>query len=141
MRYPVESFRFSSKFDPEAIKVETRKSIKDGFVQTAKASAARNSLFLEMIAGQTLRATETGNLLAKKPEIDFLLRLAGTTQISRAIKEVGSNDGKGFILVIAGRAEGEMHDVRGGEKLPAETLSKAEFDRVETAALLNAIRA
>ena len=50
-------------------------------VQTAAGGAATNEFFVEVLAAQTLRAEESGTLLANSPEMDFLLRLAGTTQI------------------------------------------------------------
>ena len=110
-------------------------------VQTAAEGAATNEFFLEMLAAQTLLAEETGSLLAKKREVDFLLRVAGTAQISRAIKERGMRPGRKFLVVVAGPAE-----VRGtGEldvpELPRRGLTKTELRRIERAAFLSAQRA
>ena len=141
MRYSVESYAFPPGADPEAAKVDARKALKAGFVQTADAAAAKNGLLLEVMAAQTLRACETRNLLARRPEIDFLLRLAGTTQISRAIQQVGSKRGRGFILVVASPDKVSYKAKTPAKRLTAHALSPAESERVEIAALLNALRA
>ena len=49
---------------------------------------------------------KTGALLAAKPEVDLLLRLAGTTQIALAIEEAGYRARGPMILVAAGPAHG-----------------------------------
>jgi len=61
---------------------------------------------IRMIAQQTLRAMKTGALLAAKPEVDLLLRLAGTTQIALAIEEAGYKARGTMVLVAAGSARG-----------------------------------
>jgi len=97
-----------------------------------------------MIAAQTLSANGTQNLLAKKPEVDLLLRLAGTSQISRAIEQMGAKKGKPFLLVIAGSGRGltslSVKEL-GGSELEKRDLSSDELDRIEQAALLNALKA
>jgi tRNA threonylcarbamoyladenosine modification (KEOPS) complex Cgi121 subunit len=96
-----------------------------------------------MIAAQTLRARDTDSLLASKPEVDLLLRLAGTSQIALALKESGYRSGKTKVLV----AVGDEPDIEGLRKkeLSARSsyrpLKKGELDEedlimVETAALL-----
>jgi tRNA threonylcarbamoyladenosine modification (KEOPS) complex Cgi121 subunit len=110
-------------------------------VQTAAGAAAENEFFLEMLAAQTLQAEASGSLLARSPEMDFLLRLAGTTQISRAIREKGSSKGKPFLLVVAGRTKPGGMGWISGQELPRRGLSKSELQRVEKAALLSAQRA
>lgn len=126
---------------PDDVKRKVASSARGALVQTAAAGSASNEFFVEMLAAQTLRAESTGSLLARRPEIDFLLRLAGTTQISRAITEQGAVDGEPFIVVIAG---GERRGgTRGavGKELPRRRLSDMELQRVEAAALLSAQRA
>jgi len=110
-------------------------------VQTVRSTSARNVRFIEMIAAQTLQAESSGSLLAKKREIDFVLRMAGTTQISRAIKNQGVQAGNPFIVVIAGRSpvKGVRHFK--GTELPKKELTVTELNRVEKAALLDARRA
>lgn len=113
-------------------------------VQSVRLDSAANGFFIEMIAAQTLHAKATGNLLAKKPEIDFLLRLAGTTQIKEAIESVGVQDGRPFLLVVAGAGPKFGH-LRGKpgrwKELAKRALTEGELDRIEHAALLNALRA
>ncbi len=57
-----------------------------------------------MIGEQTLRAARTGALLAEKPEVDLLLRLAGTTQnLSRHREDriqIRGHDGPGGRRVV-----------------------------------------
>ncbi|MDI1494993.1 MAG: sulfur carrier protein ThiS [Cenarchaeum symbiont of Oopsacas minuta] len=57
---------------------------------------------IEKIAAISLRAYKKDLLLSKKLEIDMLLRFAGTTQISKAIKRVGAKSGLGFVLLVIG---------------------------------------
>ncbi len=110
------------------------------FVQTGNAKSAANEFFVEMLAAQTLRAGSVESLLAKKPEMDFLLRLAGTTQISKAIKQHGSRKGEPFLLVVAGPKEIKSSASFKALELPRRKLSKKELDRIEGAALLSTLR-
>ena len=110
-------------------------------VQAAKEELLRNESFVELLAAQTLQAESSGGLLANKPEIDFLLRLAGTTQISRAIRDAGAKSGDQFVLVVAGRSVVRRPSGFGGKELPRLGLTDSELARIEKAALLNAERA
>jgi tRNA threonylcarbamoyladenosine modification (KEOPS) complex Cgi121 subunit len=110
-------------------------------VQAAKRGLAGNEVFIELLAAQTLQAESSGGLLANRPEIDFLLRLAGTTQISKAIREAGVKAGDQFVLVVAGRSTIRCPSGFGGTELPRLELTASELERIEKAALLNAERA
>jgi len=57
---------------------------------------------MEMVAAQTLRAKKSGAMLAKRPELDLLLRLAGTSQIGEALVERGYKGEGKKVLVAAG---------------------------------------
>lgn len=140
MRTFVKAYICGKEFRPEEMKKELASANAGSMVQAADASAADNEFFVEMVAAQTLQAKDSGSLLAKKPEIDFLLRLAGTTQIARAIKEQGAEDGASFLLVAAGRSPVHGPSELSRLELPRRSLSRAELDRVERAALLNAQR-
>jgi tRNA threonylcarbamoyladenosine modification (KEOPS) complex Cgi121 subunit len=109
-------------------------------VQAARLTPGTNAFFLEMLAAQTLQAESSGSLLAKKPEIDFLLRLAGTTQIAVSIKDAGAREGEAFVVIVAGRSEVNVGTQPVGRELPRRKLSRAELDRIERGALLNARR-
>ena len=110
-------------------------------VQAIRTGLVANGFFVELLAAQTLQAESSGGLLAKKPEIDFLLRLAGTTQISRAIKETGAKPGDKFVLVVAGRNNVRAAPGIDWKELPRVELTDSELEKIEEAALLNAEKA
>ena len=97
---------------------------------------------IAMIGQQTLRAAKTGAMLAAKPEVDLLLRLAGTAQIVRAIENAGYGARGTKLLVAAGPeldagrlrrelAKSPDYVIMRGEDIDAEDLAT-----VERAALL-----
>ncbi|MDG6985210.1 MAG: hypothetical protein JRM73_00495 [Nitrososphaerota archaeon] len=107
-------------------------------VQAMRAGPAVNAALVEMLAAQTFRAESSGAMLAKKPEIDFLLRFAGTSQIAKAIREQGAVPGKPFFAVTAGRKEIVTPAEYRSAELPRKKLSRSDLTRVERAALLDA---
>jgi tRNA threonylcarbamoyladenosine modification (KEOPS) complex Cgi121 subunit len=130
--------------EPDSVRKIVGAKVPGAIVQAVRADATTNGFFVEMIAAQTIRANGTQNLLARKPEVDLLLRLAGTTQISKAIERMGARKGKPFLLVIAGPRRGLARlSARelGGSELERRKLSSDELDRIEQAALLNALKA
>jgi tRNA threonylcarbamoyladenosine modification (KEOPS) complex Cgi121 subunit len=136
MKIFARAYNCGSESDAEAVKRELSLANPGAVVQTARSGSATNEFFVEMLAAQTLHAMASRNLLAKKPEIDLLLRLAGTNQISAAIKEMGARKGDSFLLISAGRSELKSPKRLLGKELPRRQLSKAELARVEKAALL-----
>ena len=126
--------------NPDEVKKKFLAANEGGLVQASKPDPTDNELYFEMLAAQTLRADSLGCLLARKPEIDFLLRLAGTTQISEAIKKKGARPGEIFVLTVAGRSEPKRPPGVPARRLPRRELSKVELERIERAALLNAER-
>ena len=140
MEAQVVSMVIMGGVDPGYVRKEVEAKMPGSIVQTVRADAATNAFFVEMIAAQTLSANGTQSLLAKKPEVDLLLRLAGTTQISRAIEKMGAKKGESFLLVIAGPSRelaGLSAKELGGSELERRELSSDELDRIEQAALLN----
>jgi len=140
----VVSVAFKGEADLEQVKRTAAAKVPNSMVQAVRAGGITNGALVEMIAAQTIRADGTTNLLARKPEVDLLLRLAGTTQISRAIEQLGARKGEPFLLVIVGRAKkldslswGEL----GGVELEKRDLTAAELERIEAAALLNVAKA
>jgi tRNA threonylcarbamoyladenosine modification (KEOPS) complex Cgi121 subunit len=111
-------------------------------VQVAKHGAASNEFCIEMIAAQTGRAAANQNLLARKEEIDLLLRLAGTTQISVAIGRLAPKKGEPFLLIMSGKKErlDRVKPPRGWTRLSRSPLSREDYERIESAALLDAAR-
>lgn len=110
-------------------------------VQAARARLAQNTRLMELLAAQTIQAESSGSLLANRQEIDFLLRLAGTTQISRAIRDAGAGHGERFVLVVAGRRPVRLPPGLDAKELRRSELTHSELEKVEKAALLNAKRA
>ena len=140
LRAYAKAYLFGAGVNPIDVKRKVEGPSGKWVVQTAAEGAATNEFFVEMLVAQTLQAESSGSLLAKSPEMDFLLRLAGTTQVARAIREKGSLVGKPFLLVVAGRTRPARIRGNSGRELPRKELSKSELLRVEKAALLNAQR-
>ena len=136
-----EAYLCGKEASSEALKLRLSASNPGSMVQVVGGNAARNEAFVEMLSAQTLQAESAGSMLAKKPEIDFLLRLAGTTQISKAIRDQGAEAGSQFLLVVAGRTPPKGTGGLKSLELPRRELSAAELGRIEKAALLNAKRA
>ena len=107
-------------------------------------SACTNEEVARLIAAQTLAARANGNLLAKRPEIDLLLRLAGTSQISQAIRKAGCRTEGRTLLIVAGSEQSVKKMLRtkdkGGERLSSGDLTSKEKMMIENAAVLNALK-
>lgn len=140
MRIFAKAYLCSRTLEPEEAKKMASAINPGSMVQTARAGAAVNETYAEMIAAQTFHAAAAGSLLANRPEIDFLLRMAGTTQISKAISTLGSRKGERYLLVVASQAEIRSEPRREMLELPRRDLSKAELGKIERAALLSAKR-
>jgi tRNA threonylcarbamoyladenosine modification (KEOPS) complex Cgi121 subunit len=138
MRIFVRAFLFGPDVKPEDAKSRLAEINPDSLVQSLRSDSDGNPAYLQLLAAQSVHAQSTGGLLAKKPEIDLLLRAAGTTQISRAIKEKGAKAGEPFIVVVAGVRR--VRRIPGSEEIPRRELSEEELGMVENAALLSAFR-
>jgi tRNA threonylcarbamoyladenosine modification (KEOPS) complex Cgi121 subunit len=141
MRIFAKAFLCTESVSPEESKRLLAVANPGSMVQAANGGLAENELFVELLAAQTLQAESSGSLLANKREIDFLLRLAGTTQISKAIRDAGAKSGDPFVLVVAGTCVVRRPSKLVGKELPRRELTVAEMGRIERAALLNAMRA
>ncbi len=129
----------------EGILAEVRKRSPRAIVQVIGATRAPNAGAVEMIAAQTLMAAKSGSTLAERPELDLLLRLAGTRQIGEAFQRVGyKSNGKRFFLVAASEGN-EAALARLGKRLAADKrftevarrkLAQGDLEEVERAALL-----
>jgi hypothetical protein len=62
-------------------------------IQVFRMGRPPNCAAVEMIVTQTLAVAGTPSTLAEKPELDLLLRLAGTRQIGDAFKRIGYKGG------------------------------------------------
>jgi len=141
LRIFARAFLLPGGASPEESKRRLADANPGSVVQAAKARMAQNERFVELLAAQTLRAESTGSLLANRQEMDLLLRLAGTTQISSAIRDAGASQGERFVLVVAGRRRARLPSGLGGKELQRRELTDSELEKVERAALLNAKRA
>lgn len=98
-----------------------------------------------MLVAQTIRARGNGALLAKTSEMDLLMRLAGTTQISVALGKAGAKRGERTVIIASpGEARVDAFLRSLGfrvQRLPRRPLSTSDLDRVENAALLDAMKA
>ncbi|HYC27045.1 MAG TPA: KEOPS complex subunit Cgi121 [Nitrososphaerales archaeon] len=127
-----------STIDPVRAKEEARLGYPGTIVQVLGAGSPTNAKALEMLAAQTLEAAKSGELLANKPEVDFLLRVAGSTQIARALKTSGAVKGSPFILVSFSTSRRPVHLL--GTPLTGTDLSDDDFALIEAAALLGVHR-
>lgn len=129
----------------DSLLAKTRERSPGVVVQIFRTSRSPNPAALQMIAAQTLTAMQSGSTLAEKPELDFLLRLAGTRQIGEAFRRVGyKSDGKRTFLVAASAGNGAalgrlgkgLAKVKGARQIPGRKLTQGDLDQVEVAALL-----
>jgi tRNA threonylcarbamoyladenosine modification (KEOPS) complex Cgi121 subunit len=131
----------------EQILSKTREGNPGVILQVVGAEKPPNPRVVELIAAQTLTAARSGSTLAEKPELDLLLRLAGTRQIGEAFATVGYKSGADSLFMVAA-CEGRMAPLRALERrlavdarfreVPRRGLEKDDLDLVERAALLSA---
>src|SRR2546425_11549133 len=140
----VACFLLEGRGEWEDLKAKLTKSFPDLLFQLVDARSGSNERFVRLVTAQTLKASGDGALLARKPEVDLLLRLARTTQISEALARVGYKRGEKRILIAAGKKEevGRLvaSGISEGRRLPSVELSESEWGRVEEAAILSALR-
>ena len=145
MRRSARVYKFSGASSSEELRRRLREEYPKLLVQAVDSSAASNERSVEMVGEQTLEAGAAGSPLAKKPEVDLLMRLAGTTQISRAIQKVGVKAGREFLLVIVGDAADirafESKDASAWKRIERRKLDVEDMRAIERAALLNAEKA
>ncbi len=141
MKVDVRVFKCPAGVDHEAMKATLRAANPDSIVQSARVDAARNRKFVEMIAAQTFAALRTGQLLAERPEMDLLLRLSGTAQISQAIRDAGATKGDEFLLIVASDGKGVRSGGIDADEMEAGELTEDELRGIEAAALLSAEKA
>lgn len=131
--------------DVEGILADARRESPGLIIQVFGTSSAPNPAALEMVAAQTLAATKSGSTLAEKPELDLLMRLAGTRQIGEALQVAGYKSGGNRLFMVAasemgGPALGRLRKVLARDdrfvELPRRELASEDFEQVERAALL-----
>jgi tRNA threonylcarbamoyladenosine modification (KEOPS) complex Cgi121 subunit len=131
----------------EGLLASLRKETPKAIIQVFGASPAPNAEVVELIAAQTLAAAKSGSTLADRPELDLLLRLAGTRQIGDAFERAGyKSSGKRLYMVAASEGNGtalkrlmeRASRDRRFAPLVKKALGKDDFEVVERAALLAA---
>ena len=78
-------------------------------IQSISSEYILNMSYLRRILEVSIEAERRGTMLTARIETDILLRLAGTTQISEAIRRVGAKTGPGDGAVVV--ALGDDHDL------------------------------
>jgi len=137
-------------FEPEEVEgllAKMRRKAPKVIIQVFGASGEPNPSAIEMIAAQTLSAARSGSTLADRPELDLLLRLAGTRQIGEAFQRAGYKSRENMLFMVAA-SEGNAAALRRLSKAVAgdgrfaevarKKLAKSDLDQVERAALLAA---
>jgi tRNA threonylcarbamoyladenosine modification (KEOPS) complex Cgi121 subunit len=79
----------------------------------------------------TLEALKRGITVANRPEVDLMLRIACTNQISEAIRYAGIKEGEGVCFIIFTKNEQELLKVRNYilAKLPDPDFSELGTER------------
>lgn len=136
----------ASREEVEELLSKTRRQNPRVIVQVMGDSVTPNPAAIEMIAAQTLAAARSGSTLAERPELDLLLRLAGTKQIGQALKRSGyASAGTRLFMVAAsdgggadiGRLTKRLAKDARFSRLSKRELAAEDFARVEVAALLS----
>ncbi len=111
-------------------------------IQVVSMNVLPSAAAVRMIAAQTMRAKSTGALLAAKPEVDLLLRLAGTNQITVALEKNGYT-AKGTKMLVAAGTKKELSELskklskmRGYALREGDDNDERSLRMVESAALL-----
>jgi len=129
----------------EELLAKVRKRVPRVIIQVVGATRAPNPSAVEMIAAQTLTAAKSGTTLAERPELDLLLRLAGTRQIGEAFQRVGyKSNKKRFFMVAASEGSGatlarmvmRLAVDKRFKEVAKKKLTKSDLEQVERAALL-----
>ena len=133
--------------EAEVVLAKLRKENPEAIIQVFGAGTIPNAAAVEMVAAQTLTAAKSGSTLAERPELDLLLRLAGTRQIGEAFKRLGyKSDRKKLFVVAASMGDGApmtrlkkaMSKDRRFIEVEKKKLGKLDLQMVERAALLAA---
>lgn len=140
----VACFLIPTREEAEEIVEKIRRVEPELVCQLLRPDACQNEDAIRLIAAQTLSARASRSMLARRPEIDLLLRLAGTSQIKEAIDKAGY-EGKGRTLVVMAGTPASLRRALARVKIQAGRLGSAPLSQrekmlVEGAALLGAER-
>jgi tRNA threonylcarbamoyladenosine modification (KEOPS) complex Cgi121 subunit len=123
----VEIRSFRSGKDPAGELRAFREAATGASVQMVDSSAVAGRTHLLLTLKQTVELKDSSQLLADTAEMDFLLRVAGTKQISAAVAVAGSKPGADSVLVVFGSED----SVRRGVEAISELADLKLFRQVK----------
>lgn len=88
--------------EPKDILDELRRNFPKLILQIISDNAVYDDEHLKWVARQSWFAKDRVIMLAKKVELDLLMRIAGTAQISHALKVAGARKDEPFIILAIG---------------------------------------
>jgi tRNA threonylcarbamoyladenosine modification (KEOPS) complex Cgi121 subunit len=94
-----------------------RRAARGAHVQTFDSSALAGEEHVLRSLKQSVELERAGGMLADKVEVDFLIRVAGTKQISEALKAAGSRPLGDSVLVVFGTREYVRRGIRSVSRL------------------------
>ena len=100
----VELMKMKGVKDPVAFLDDLRQRHQDLAIQAIDSHYVLNTGHAKKIISISLASKASGTLLSNKLETDILMRFACTKQIGEAIKKVGLQRGKDFIIIAIGKA-------------------------------------
>jgi tRNA threonylcarbamoyladenosine modification (KEOPS) complex Cgi121 subunit/molybdopterin converting factor small subunit len=100
---PVELFKLKKNKNISNFFLDSlRSNFPELVIQAVSSDFILSEEHIKKILSLSILAKKHNTLLSKKLETDILLRLAGTTQISDAIKNLGITDSKYFFVIAIG---------------------------------------
>jgi len=97
--------------DPDEFIRSLRARSGKAMVQALDASFVAGKEHILEVVRQSLRARKAGTMLSKRIEVDLLLRVACTNQISRALDDVGVKKNVNDVLVVAIGRKRDLHQL------------------------------
>jgi len=101
----VEIMGYRGGGDPTEELKAFREAAQGASVQTLDSRSVAGKKHILLALKQTVELARTSQLLAERPEVDFLLRIGGTRQISQAVRTTGARPGSESVVVIFGSKE------------------------------------
>lgn len=102
--YNIELFEFKKdKNIDENFLISLRNEFPQALLQAISSNFILSKTHAKKIISISIYAKKHNTLLSKKLETDILLRFAGTTQISDAIKNVGISKKQNFFIIAIGK--------------------------------------
>jgi tRNA threonylcarbamoyladenosine modification (KEOPS) complex Cgi121 subunit len=100
-RKMLEIIRYTSSKEPKSDLFKIREGV-SAFIQSFDLNIFPGLDALKILIYQTMDAASIGQLIAKTAEMDFLMRLAGSDQIEKALQVAGVKPNGEGLMVIYG---------------------------------------